>query len=83
MNVARRYAKAIGVLALCAVLASGCASGKIIIAREGTPMRLATETQAQVMVFQNGTWVRVNETARIPPGWYVVPPRFVRPEDFK
>jgi len=46
-------------------------------------MRLAEPTPAKVMVMIDGKWSVQDAKAEIPAGWYIVPPRFVRPEDFE
>ena len=69
------------ILSAALVLASGC--GRTVLVREDSPMRTAEAVQCRMYVMIDGVWTRTDGDVLIPEGWYVLPPRFVYPEDFE
>lgn len=73
-----------GLLLLWLVSASGCATGRTVLVSEGTPMRIGPEADLRsVYVLVDGAWLPRMLDRPVPEGWYVVPPSFVKAEDFK
>lgn len=78
----RRRRTLIGIALLCGVLASGCVSGKTVLVPEDTPVRTGPNVKGRVDFRLDGEWRLTEKDLVIPEGWYVIPPRFVHPEDF-
>jgi len=72
----------IAMLTLCAVLAIACAPGRTVLVSDDAPMRIGPKTTGRVLRLIDGQWVLSDNTVQLPEGWYIVPPRFVHPEDF-
>lgn len=70
-------------LTLLLVLASGCVSGRVVLVSEGTPTRLGPDVKARIYVLIDGTWTLTDDAVALPEGWYLLPPSFVKPENFK
>lgn len=73
------------VLLLWAGLVSGCASGsrtKVALVADDSPVRLGPDVEGAVYNMIEGEWVLSPNRVALPEGWYLVPPRFVEPEDF-
>ncbi|GAF78647.1 unnamed protein product [marine sediment metagenome] len=81
MNDKRRCAKLIGVLMLCAALVSGCATGRTVLVSDDSPMRVGPDCSGRVYFMESGEWKLSPDAVDLPEGWYLVPPRFVAPEN--
>lgn len=71
------------VLLLCAVSASGCGTGRTVLVSERTPLRLGPDVEARVYVLIDGKWTLRDDRITLPEGWYLIPPSFVKPDDFR
>lgn len=69
-------------LTLCAALATACAPGRTVLISDDAPVRIGPETTGRIYTLIDGEWVLSDTPVQLPEGWYAVPPRFVRPEDF-
>lgn len=67
---------------LCfAALAIGCASGcasRTVFVPEESPMRIGPRADVRVYHRVDGVWTLSQNTIRIPEGWYLVPPSYVK-----
>jgi len=77
----RRMLSAAGLFLIAS--ASGCASGRTLLVSEDSPMRIGPGTTGTVYRLVDGEWKLGSDRVTLPEGWYVVPPRFVHPEDFE
>ena len=68
---------------LSIALASGCAPGRTVLVADDSPLRIGPETTGTVYRLVDGQWKLSPDRVTLPEGWYVVPPRFVHPEDFE
>ena len=68
---------------LSIALASGCGSGRTVLVADDSPVRIGPGTAGRVYRLVDGQWRLSPDPVTLPEGWYVVPPRFVHPEDFK
>ena len=73
----------IAALTLSLVLASGCVSGRTVLVPDDSPIRVGPGIEGRAYVLVDGEWRLTEDVVRYPEGWYVVPPQFVHPEDFK
>ena len=73
-----------GLLTLSLASGTGCAPGRTVLVADDSPLRIGPGMTGQVyrLVGEPPTWVLGDDTVTLPEGWYCVPPRFVRPEDF-
>jgi len=83
MNGRRLARMLIGTLLLCAALASGCAPGRTVLVADDSPLRIGPGTTGTVYRLIDGQWRLSPDRVTLPEGWYVIPPRFVRPADFE
>jgi len=80
----RRLARMLIVAALLSIaLASGCGSGRTVLVADDSPVRIGPGTAGRVYRLVDGQWRLSPDPVTLPEGWYVVPPRFVHPEDFE
>ena len=68
---------AIALSALAVAWLSGCASRTVFVPEE-SPMRVGPRSDIRVYHRVNGEWVLSSNEIRIPEGWYLVPPSFVK-----
>jgi len=69
----------IAALTLLLALASVCACGRTVLLPDDSPLRVGPGTTGKAYQLIEGEW-RVTERAiDYPEGWYVIPPRFVKP----
>ncbi len=83
MRGRRRHWKRIAIVLLCGALASGCAPGRTVLVADDSPLRIGPDTTGRVYRLVDGQWRLSPDRMTLPEGWYVVPPRFVHPEDFQ
>ena len=57
--------------------ASGCASRTVFVPEE-SPMRIGPRADVRVYHRVDGVWTLSQNAIRIPEGWYLVPPSFVK-----
>ena len=50
---------------------------------DDSPVRIGPGTTGRVYRLVDGQWRLSPDRVTLPEGWYVIPPRFVRPADFK
>jgi len=63
--------------ALVIACASGCASRTVFVPEE-SPMRIGPRADVRVYHRVDGVWTLSQNTIRIPEGWYLVPPSYVK-----
>lgn len=68
---------AIGLSALAVGSMSGC-GGRTVFVPEESPMRVGPRADLRVYHRVNGEWTLSENAIRIPEGWYLVPPSFVK-----
>jgi hypothetical protein len=69
------------ILLYFAALAIGCASGcasRTVFVPEESPMRIGPRADVRVYHRVDGVWTLSQNTIRIPEGWYLVPPSYVK-----
>lgn len=64
-------------VALAIGCASGCASRTVFVPEE-SPMRIGPRADVRVYHRVDGVWTLSQNTIRIPEGWYLVPPSYVK-----
>lgn len=57
---------------------SGCSSSRTVFVPEESPMRVGPRADLRVYHRVGGEWQLSENTIRIPEGWYLVPPSFVK-----
>jgi hypothetical protein len=57
--------------------ASGCASRTVFVPEE-SPMRIGPRADVRVYHRVDGVWTLSQNAIRIPEGWYLVPPSYVK-----
>ena len=62
-------------------LASGCVGGRTVLVADDSPLRIGPDAMGTVYRLIDGEWKRSPDRVRLPEGWYLVPPRFVHPDD--
>ena len=67
----------IALSALVAASLSGCASRTIFVP-EDSPMRVGPRSDLRVYHRVGGEWQLSENAIRIPEGWYLVPPSYVK-----
>jgi hypothetical protein len=82
MSNRRTLSKLAVLLTLCLASGTGCAPGRTVLVADDSPVRIGPGTTGKVYRLVNDTWTLGDDTVTFPEGWYCVPPRFVRPEDF-
>ena len=65
---------------LVGVLVTGCVASRTIFVPEESPMRVGPRNEMLVYTFENGQWVLSSNKIKVPEGWYLVPPSFVKEE---
>lgn len=83
MNGRRLLWMLIAAALLSIALASGCAPGRTVLVADDSPLRIGPNTTGTVYRLIDGQWRLSPDRVTLPEGWYVVPPRFVHPEDFE
>ena len=83
MRSPKRPWRRIGIALLWIVSASGCVPGRTVLITEDSPVRIGPDTTGRVYRQIDGRWQLSDDRVTLPEGWYVVPPRFVHPEDFE
>ena len=83
MRSRRRPWRRIAIALLSIASASGCAGGRTVLITEDSPVRIGPDTTGRVYRLIDGRWKLGADRVTLPEGWYVVPPRFVHPEDFE
>ena len=83
MSGRRRPRTLIAIGLLCVGLASGCAGGRTVLVADDSPLRIGPNTTGTVYTLVDGEWKLSAQRVELPEGWYVVPPRFVEPEEFE
>lgn len=78
----RNPCKPIAALMLSLALASACGCGRTVLVPEDAPMRVGPGTTGKAYLLIDGEWTISSQRIAYPEGWYVVPPRFVHPEEF-
>lgn len=73
----------IAAAALWSALGSGCGSGRTVLVADDSPIRVGPGTTGPAYQLIDGEWVLGSEPISYPEGWYVVPPRFVEPDDLE
>ena len=68
---------AIGLSALVVAFPIGCANRTIFVPDE-SPMRVGPRAEIRVYHRVGGEWTLSENAIRIPEGWYLVPPSFVK-----
>ena len=68
-------------LTLLLASVGACAPGRTVLVADGSPVRIGPRATARVYRLLDGTWSLSAEPVGLPEGWYLVPPRFVEPED--
>jgi hypothetical protein len=68
---------AIGLSALAVGLMNGC-GGRTVFVPEESPMRVGPRADLRVYHRVNGEWTLSENAIRIPEGWYLVPPSYVK-----
>ena len=68
-------------IVLASAFLSGCVASRTIFVPEDSPMRLGPHNEVRVYTYENGEWVLSNNRIKIPEGWYIVPPSFVKEEE--
>ena len=68
---------AIGFSALAVGLTNGCGARTIFVPDE-SPMRVGPRDDLRVYHRVNGEWTLSANAIRIPEGWYLVPPSYVK-----
>jgi hypothetical protein len=63
--------------ALVIACASGCANRTVFVPEE-SPMRIGPRADVRVYHRVDGVWTLSQNTIRIPEGWYLVPPSYVK-----
>lgn len=72
------------VIALLSIaLASGCVGGRAVLIADDSPVRIGPKTMGTVYHHIDGEWKLSSNRATLPEGWYVIPPRFVHPDDWE
>jgi len=69
------------ILLSCAALVIACASGcasRTVFVPEESPMRIGPRADVRVYHRVDGVWTLSQNTIRIPEGWYLVPPSYVK-----
>ncbi len=78
--------KPIATLTLCAVLAivfvSGSGCSRPVLIPDDSPIRTGPDVRGRAYLLINGVWQLTISPVTYPEGWYVVPPRFIHPDDF-
>jgi len=69
----------IAALAISIALAAGCGSGRTVLVAEDSPSRVGPNVSGPAYTLIDDEWTRTDGRIEYPEGWYVVPPRFVRP----
>lgn len=84
MSNRRTLWKLAALMTLCLASGTGCAPGRTVLVSDDSPVRIGPGTTGKVyrLVGEPPTWTLGSDTVTLPEGWYCVPPRFVRPEDF-
>lgn len=83
MNGRRLLWMLIAAALLSIALASGCGSGRTVLVADDSPLRVGPGTTGTVYRLIDGQWRLSPNRVTLPEGWYVIPPRFVHPEDFQ
>lgn len=83
MNGRRLRRILIATALLSIALASGCAGGRTVLVADDSPMRIGPDTTGTGYRLVEGEWKLSPDRVALPEGWYVIPPRFVHPEDFE
>lgn len=60
---------------------SGCGGTRTVFVPEESPMRTGPDSIIRVYHRVNGEWTLSSNRIRIPEGWYLVPPSFVKEPD--
>ena len=81
MRSQRRLWTPIAALSACCALASGYGCGRTVLVSDDSPMRIGPGTTGKAYQLVEGEWRLGAERITYPEGWYVVPPRFVDPDD--
>lgn len=68
-------------LTLLLASASACAPGRSVLVADDSPVRIGPGATGRVYRMIDGAWSLSAERVALPEGWYLVPPRFVAPED--
>lgn len=68
-------------LTLLLASVGACAPGRTVLVTDDSPMRIGPGTTAKVYLLLDGEWSLSAQAVALPEGWYLVPPRFVAPED--
>lgn len=68
----------IGCAALALVSTSGCSASRTVFVPEESPMRVGPRAELRVYHRVAGEWELSANEIRIPEGWYLVPPSFVK-----
>lgn len=72
----------IAILSPLPVSAGGCATGRTVLVPDDSPIRVGPGTTGKAYSMVGGEWVLGDRRVAYPEGWYVVPPRFVHPDEF-
>lgn len=67
----------IGFAALALASMNGCSSRTVFVPEE-SPMRVGPRAELRVYHRVGGEWTLSENAIRIPEGWYLVPPSFVK-----
>jgi len=83
MGNRRNPALLIAILIPLLASVSGCATGRTVLVPDDSPIRIGPGTTGKAYTLINGEWVLGDRRVAYPEGWYVVPPRFVAPDEFE
>lgn len=81
MNKASWRGLRIAILLLCLASVCGCGIGRTQLVTDDVPLRTGPDVKGRVFVLTEGQWRLGDSPVTIPAGWYIVPPRFVDPDD--
>jgi hypothetical protein len=65
---------------LVGIFVTGCVASRTIFVPEESPMRVGPNNSTLVYTYEDGKWVLAENRIKIPEGWYIVPPSFVKEE---
>ena len=67
-------------IVLASVFLNGCVASRTVFVPEDSPMRVGPNNNVVVYTYETGEWVLSENRIKIPEGWYIVPPSFVKEE---
>jgi hypothetical protein len=67
-------------IVLASAFLIGCVASRTVFVPEDSPMRMGPRNDVVVYTYENGEWVLSENRIRVPEGWYLVPPSFVKEE---